>query len=50
MGKREMSSRHIKTPVAQLKGVGPKITQSMEEKGIITVEDLFYYLPQRYMV
>ena len=44
-----MSSRHIKTPVAQLKGVGPKITQSMEEKGIITVEDLFYYLPQRYM-
>ena len=44
-----MSSRHIKTPVSQLKGVGPKITQSMEEKGITTVEDLLYFLPQRYM-
>jgi ATP-dependent DNA helicase RecG len=49
MGKREMSSRHIKTHVSQLKGVGPKITQSMEEKGIATVEDLLYYLPMRYM-
>ena len=44
-----MSSRHIKTPVSQLKGVGPKITQSMEEKGITTVEDLLYFLPLRYM-
>lgn len=44
-----MNSRHIKTPVSQLKGVGPKITQSMEEKGILTVEDLLYFLPQRYM-
>jgi ATP-dependent DNA helicase RecG len=49
MGKKEMSSRRIKTPVSQLKGVGPKITQSMEEKGITTVEDLLYLLPQRYM-
>jgi ATP-dependent DNA helicase RecG len=44
-----MSSRHIKIPVSQLKGVGPKITQSMEEKGILTIEDLLYFLPQRYM-
>ncbi len=44
-----MSSRQIKTPVSQLKGVGPKITQSMEEKGIRTVEDLLYFLPLRYM-
>jgi ATP-dependent DNA helicase RecG len=44
-----MNSRHIKTPVLQLKGVGPKITQSMDEKGIKTVEDLFYFLPLRYM-
>jgi ATP-dependent DNA helicase RecG len=49
MGKREMSFRQIKTPVSQLKGVGPKITQSMEEKGIATVEDLLYFLPLRYM-
>ena len=40
-----MSSRQIKTPVSQLKGVGPKITRSMEEKGIKTVEDLLYFLP-----
>ena len=44
-----MSSRHIKTPVSQLKGVGPKITQGMEEKGITTIEDLLYFLPLRYM-
>jgi ATP-dependent DNA helicase RecG len=49
MGKREMSFRQIKTPVSQLKGVGPKITQSMEEKGIRTIEDLLYFLPLRYM-
>ncbi len=44
-----MSLEHIKAPVSQLKGVGPKITQSMEEKGITTIEDLFYFLPVRYM-
>ena len=44
-----MSSDNRKIPVSQLKGVGPKITQSMEEKGIKTVEDLFYFLPLRYM-
>ena len=49
MGKREMSSDNRKIPVSQLKGVGPKITQSMEEKGVKTVEDLLYFLPLRYM-
>jgi ATP-dependent DNA helicase RecG len=44
-----MSPRQIKTHVSQLKGVGPKITQSMEEKGITIVENLLYYLPLRYM-
>jgi ATP-dependent DNA helicase RecG len=49
MGKKEMNFVGIKTPVSELKGVGPKITQSMEGKGIKTVEDLLYFLPQRYM-
>ncbi len=44
-----MDDRGIKTPLAQLKGIGPKINQSMEERGIKTVEDLFYFLPLRYM-
>ena len=44
-----MSSDNRKIPVSQLKGVGPKITQSMEEKGVKTVEDLLYFLPLRYM-
>lgn len=44
-----MSSDNLKIMVSQLKGVGPKIARSMEEKGIKTIEDLFYLLPLRYL-
>jgi len=39
----------MRLPVVHLKGVGPKISQSMQERGIRCVEDLYYFLPQRYM-
>ncbi len=44
-----MSIDNLKIMVAQLKGVGPKINRSMEEKGIKTIEDLLYLLPLRYL-
>lgn len=44
-----MSVDNLKIAVSQLKGVGPKITRSMEKKGIKTIEDLFYLLPLRYL-
>jgi len=44
-----MDNGGIKTPLSQLKGVGPKINESMGERGMKTVEDLFYFLPLRYM-
>ncbi len=49
MEKREFYPISVKMPVSRMKGVGPKITQRMEEKGIITVEDLLYCLPVRYV-
>jgi len=38
----------LTTPIRFLKGVGPKISEQMEKKGIKSVEDLFYFLPIRY--
>jgi ATP-dependent DNA helicase RecG len=38
----------LHTPVKYVKGVGPRIAESLAEKGITTVEDLLYYLPFRY--
>ncbi len=38
----------LSTPVQYVKGVGPRIAETLAEKGISTVEDLLYYLPFRY--
>jgi ATP-dependent DNA helicase RecG len=35
-------------PVRYVKGVGPKIAAMLNQKGLHTIEDLFYYLPNRY--
>ncbi len=32
-----------------MKGIGPKISQSMKERGIITIDDLLYFLPLKYI-
>jgi len=38
----------LATNVQFVKGIGPKVAQTLLEKGITTVEDLLYYLPFRY--
>ena len=38
----------LHTPVQYVKGIGPRIAETLAEKGITTVEDLLYYLPFRY--
>ncbi len=38
----------IDTPVQFIKGIGPRIAESLAEKGISTAEDLLYHLPFRY--
>lgn len=35
-------------PARYVKGVGPKIADFFSQKGLITIEDLFYLLPNRY--
>ncbi|HEY0759191.1 MAG TPA: ATP-dependent DNA helicase RecG [Acidisarcina sp.] len=36
------------TPIKFVKGVGPRIAETLAEKGVTTVEDLLYHLPFRY--
>ncbi len=38
----------LHTEVQYVKGVGPRIAESLHQKNIFTVEDLLYYLPFRY--
>src|SRR5262249_33163107 len=38
----------LSTPIKFVKGVGPRIAEWLEQKGIFTAEDLLYYLPFRY--
>ncbi len=38
----------LHTPIVYLKGVGPARAKMLESKGILTVEDLLYYVPFRY--
>ena len=47
-----LSSYHSKnrlgTPIQYVKGIGPKLAQLFEKKGILTVEDGLYFLPRCY--
>ena len=38
----------LHTEVKYVKGVGPRVAEWLQQKGIWTVEDLLYYLPFRY--
>ena len=38
----------LHSDVTYVKGVGPRVAEWLEKKGIFTVEDLLYYLPFRY--
>ncbi|HEY5513709.1 MAG TPA: DNA helicase RecG, partial [Geomonas sp.] len=38
----------LKTPIRFIKGVGPKLAEALARKGIATVEDALYLLPNRY--
>ncbi len=38
----------LHTPVQYVKGIGPRLAETLASKGISTVEDLLYYLPFRY--
>lgn len=38
----------LSLPVASLKGVGPRTAELLRKKGLITIEDLIYFLPRRY--
>ena len=38
----------LHTPIQYVKGIGPRVSAMLNEKGIYTVEDLLYYLPFRY--
>jgi ATP-dependent DNA helicase RecG len=38
----------LSTPVQFVKGIGPRLAETLAAKGITVVEDLLYYLPFRY--
>jgi ATP-dependent DNA helicase RecG len=38
----------LETPLQFVKGIGPRIAQTLKEKRIVTLEDLLYHLPFRY--
>jgi ATP-dependent DNA helicase RecG len=38
----------LSTQVQYVKGIGPRTAETLASKGILTVEDLLYYLPFRY--
>ncbi len=38
----------LHTPIQYVKGIGPRVSAILNEKGIYSVEDLLYYLPFRY--
>jgi ATP-dependent DNA helicase RecG len=48
----QSSHRHhqdrLLTPIQYVKGVGPKLANLFERKGILTVEDALYFLPRCY--
>jgi ATP-dependent DNA helicase RecG len=38
----------LETSLQFVKGIGPRIAQTLQEKRIATIEDLLYHLPFRY--
>ena len=45
----EKISTNLKTPVRYIKGVGPKKAEPFEKAGVLTLRDLLYYAPRRYL-
>ena len=43
-----MNRKNLQTPMRFIKGVGPKLAETLARKGIVTVEDALYLLPHRY--
>ena len=38
----------LATPIAQLRGVGPRLAEKLEKIGVLTIADALYTLPHRY--
>lgn len=45
---RAVNRKNLETPIRFIKGVGPKMSVLLARKGITTVEDALYLLPNRY--
>lgn len=43
-----IARKNLSTPMSTIKGVGAKLTQLLEKRGVFTVEDALYLLPHRY--
>jgi len=43
-----LNIKKIMTPLTEIKGIGPRLSERLEKKGLMTVFDLLYYLPIRY--
>lgn len=43
-----INHRNLQTPIQFIKGVGPKLAETLAKKGIVTVDDALYLLPHRY--
>jgi len=43
-----INRKNLETPVRFLKGVGPKMAELLAKKGITTVEDILFLMPNRY--
>ncbi|MBN1541693.1 DEAD/DEAH box helicase, partial [candidate division KSB1 bacterium] len=45
----EMQKRVVDQPVEKLAGIGPKKAAQLVSAGVVTIGDLFYYFPRRYL-
>ena len=43
-----ISRRNLESPMRFIKGIGPKLAETLARKGVSTVEDALYLLPHRY--